>query len=140
LLPGRPPLRFDGWAEVLEFIEAQAAGAPLVVVLDEFQWLCAAQRALPSLIQRAWDRWQRRGTQVVLVLAGSALSFMEGLLAHGSPLYGRATLRPRIAPLDYREAARFLAAPKPEAAIRRYAVLGGTPQYQVWAATSRCLG
>lgn len=133
LLPGRPPLRFDDWRAVLAFVEAQAADQALVVVLDEFQWLCAAQRALPSMLQRAWDVWERRGVPVVLVLAGSALSFMDGLLAHGSPLYGRATLRPRIDPLDFLDAARFAPSLKPEASVRRFAVLGGTPQYQVWA-------
>src|SRR4051794_11858093 len=77
--------------------------------------------------------WQRQQVGGVLVLAGSALSLMDGLLAHGSPLYGRATLRPRVEPLDYRDAALFVGDLKPEAAIRRFAVLGGTPQYQVWA-------
>lgn len=133
LLPGQPPLRFDDWPAAIRFIEAQAAAEPLVVVLDEFQWLCAAQRALPSMLQRAWDGWQRQSVPVVLVLAGSALSFMDGLLAHGSPLYGRATLRPRVEPLDYRDSALFVPDLKAEAAIRRFAVLGGTPQYQVWA-------
>ncbi len=134
LLPGTPPLRFAGWDDALAFFATQAeGGGPLVLVLDELQYLCAAQPALPSIIQRHWDRWQRERTPVALVLSGSALSFMEGLLGHSAPLYGRATQRPFLAPLDYRDAAGFVRTTSAEALLRRYAMLGGTPQYQAWA-------
>lgn len=75
---------------------------------------------------------------IALVLSGSALSFMDGLLAHGSPLYGRAAYRPLLLPLDLWSAAEFTA-PRtpPEQLIERYAVVGGTPQYQVWAGHRR---
>ena len=93
-----------------------------------------AQPALPSILQRHWDRWQRSGTPLTIVLSGSALTLMEELLAHSSPLFGRADYRPLIQPLDYRFAAEFARAGAPaDALLRRYAVLGGTPQYQVWA-------
>jgi uncharacterized protein len=134
LLPGNPPVFLPYWTDALELLERQATTAgPLVLVLDEFQYLCAAQPALPSIIQRTWDRWQRERVPITLVLSGSALSFMEGLLTYSAPLYGRATQRPVLAPLDYRDAAGFVRTRSPEALLRRYAVLGGTPQYQVWA-------
>jgi AAA+ ATPase superfamily predicted ATPase len=135
LLPGAPPLRFEDWDAALSFFGDQAGDAPVVLVLDEFQNLCASSTALPSVVQRHWDRWQRAGTPIVLVLSGSALSFMDGLLAPSAPLYGRATQRPFLAPLDYRDAAGFARSQRPEDLLRRYALLGGTPQYQVWAGT-----
>lgn len=69
-----------------------------------------------------------------LILSGSALHLMEALLAPGAPLFGRADYRPLLEPLDYRAASLF-ASPRlsAESKLRRYAVLGGTPQYQVWA-------
>lgn len=134
LLPGEPPLRFESWDEALDFLARAAAQQPLVVVLDEFQYACASEPALPSIIQRHWDRWDRTDTRICLVLSGSALTFMEGLLTADAPLHGRATYRPTIDPLDYRDAA-MLAPPRssPEQLIERYAVIGGTPQYQLWA-------
>ena len=134
LLGPRVPLRFDSWEEALDTLGELAREKPLAVVLDEFQWLVAAQPALGSILQRHWDRWQRQRTPLTLVLSGSALRLMEGLLAPGAPLYGRADYRPLLAPLDYRDAAAF-APPgaSAEEKLRRYAVLGGTPQYQVWA-------
>jgi AAA+ ATPase superfamily predicted ATPase len=134
LLPGRPPLNFSDWEAAMGFFAAQAEQQSLTVVLDEFQWLVQAQPALPSILQRHWDRWQRASTPVTLILSGSALTLMEELLAHGSPLFGRANYRPLIGPLDYRDVACFARERSTsEALLRRYAVLGGTPQYQVWA-------
>ena len=125
---------FSDWDTAFDFFGGQAEHEPLVVVLDEFQWMVQAQPALPSILQRHWDRWQRAGTPLTIVLSGSALTLMEELLAHSSPLFGRADYRPLIQPLDYRFAAEFARAGAPaDALLRRYAVLGGTPQYQVWA-------
>jgi uncharacterized protein len=136
LLPGSPPLVFADWDAAFGFFAGQAESGPLVVVLDEFQWLVTAAPALPSIIARHWDRWQRTATPLTLILSGSALSMMEQLLAHGSPLFGRANYRPLLGPLDYRDAAAFArSGSSPEALLRRYAVLGGTPQYQIWAGT-----
>lgn len=137
LLGPRVPLRFESWEEALQTLGELAREEPLAVVLDEFQWLKAAQPSLDSIIQRHWDRWQREGTQLTLLLSGSALRLMEGLLEPGAPLYGRADYRPLLAPLDFRDASLFASAHLgAERKLRRYAVLGGTPQYQVWARKS----
>jgi len=134
LIRGAPGLRFGSWDDALTFLGAQAASRPVTVVLDEFQYMCAASPGLPSIVQRHWDRWQREHVRITLLLVGSALTFMETLLDQGSPLHGRADYRPLLEPFDYRDAAAFAPAPMgPEERIRRYAVLGGTAQYQVWA-------
>ncbi|MHB1468642.1 MAG: ATP-binding protein [Solirubrobacteraceae bacterium] len=134
LLPGGPPLSFSSWDEALQFLAAQAAEQPLVAVIDEFQYACVSEPALPSIIQRHWDRWDRERVRICMVLSGSALTFMEGLLSGDAPLHGRATYRPTIDPLDYRDAAKLAPRSTSEQLIERYAVIGGTPQYQVWAA------
>ena len=134
LIGRRVPLRFDSWDAALTTIGELARDGALVIALDEFQWLVAAQPSLESIVQRHWDRWQRDRVPVTLVLSGSALRLMEGLLEPGAPLYGRADYRPLLAPLDFRDASSFASGRLgPESLLRRYAVLGGTPQYQVWA-------
>jgi AAA+ ATPase superfamily predicted ATPase len=133
VLLGTPALSFGTWDDALEFLGEQARRESLTVVLDEFQWLKSAQPALDSIIQRHWGRWDREGVPLTLVLSGSALTIMEKLLDHGAPLFGRAAARPRLEPLDYRDAAAFADSRDPEELLRRWAVLGGTPQYQLWA-------
>ena len=135
LVAGAPPLSFGTWADALHFVGTQAAEAgPLVIALDEFQYLASSDQALVSTIQRFWDHWDAERTPVMLVLSGSALSFMQGLLTGSKPTFGRSVYRPVLLPLTYRDCVAF--APEGATAdtlIERFAVLGGTPQYQRWA-------
>lgn len=135
LLPGAPPLAFGSWGDALSFVEAQArASGPLTVVLDEFQYLAASEAALESTIQTFWDRWEHEQVPVLLVLSGSALSFMEGLFGGSKAMFGRSSYRPLLLPLTYRHAVEFAPAGLSEIEqLERFAVLGGTPQYQRWA-------
>jgi uncharacterized protein len=136
LLGPRVPLHFDSWDEALTTVGELARDEPLAIVLDGFQWLMAAQPSLESIVQRHWDKWQRDRLPVTLILSGSALRLMERLLEPGAPLYGRADYRPFLEPLGYRDASLFASRRLgAESRLRRYAVLGGTPQYQVWAGT-----
>jgi AAA+ ATPase superfamily predicted ATPase len=132
-LRGAPARPFASWDDALTFLGEQARHGSLTAILDEFQWLKAAQPALDSIIQRHWDRWQRESLPITLVLSGSALTLMERMLERGAPLFGRAAARPRLAPLDFRDAAGFASSDDPEELLCRWAVLGGTPQYQEWA-------
>ena len=134
LIPGSPPLAFANWSDGFSFLDGQAkAGGPLICILDEFQYLAANDGSLESTIQLWWDRWDHNETPVVLVLSGSALSFMAGLFGGQAPTHGRSVYRPLLLPLSCRDIAAF--APKDASAIElieRFAVLGGTPQYQRW--------
>lgn len=129
------PLSFPTWDEALRYVGTLATGdTPLVVALDEYQWMRAAQPSLDSTIMRHFDRWVRDGTRILLIVSGSALTLMEGLLEGDKPIFGRAAYRPLLKPFDFRDAADF--APHLKSAedhLKRYAVLGGTAQYQVWA-------
>ena len=71
---GAPSLSFATWDEALTFLGEQARREPLTVILDEFQWLKAAQPALDSIVQRHWDRWDRDDVPITLVLSGDRKS------------------------------------------------------------------
>jgi len=69
---------------IFEHLFGVASGRRLVVVLDEFPYLCISHRALPSVLQRLWDE-RGRHSNICLVLCGSYVSFMEReVLAHNS--------------------------------------------------------
>lgn len=128
------PVAFDDWEVALGYLGSLAERGPLVVALDEYQWMRAAQPLLDSKITRHFDRWVRDETPITLVLSGSALTLMEELLEGHKPMFGRASYRPLIEPFDYRYAAEFGPSNAgAEGYLRRYGVIGGTAQYQVWA-------
>ena len=103
------------------------------MIIDEFPYLVKASPALPSLLRREIDSrgpGQGRGNRARLLLCGSAMSVMGGLLAGNAPLRGRAGLEMVIKPFGYRDAARFWGVTEPEAAISLHAIVGGTPAYR----------
>ncbi|MEU9190635.1 ATP-binding protein [Streptomyces sp. NPDC048484] len=106
-------------------------GAPFLVVIDEFPYLAKVAPELPSLIQREIDRFQGQESRMRLLLCGSAMSVMGGLLASTAPLRGRAQLELIVRPFGYRAAADFWGvAGDPALAARLHAVVGGTPAYR----------
>jgi AAA+ ATPase superfamily predicted ATPase len=120
----------EEWHYVLAYLEQAAAREPnLVVVLDEFPYLCEVEPALPSVVQRFWDGVRERGKPLNLVVCGSKISFMEELLAEKNPMHGRQTLKLDLGPLSYRDAARFFPAWSAEERLYAYGVFGGIPYY-----------
>ncbi|MFI7210605.1 ATP-binding protein [Micromonospora maritima] len=126
------PVHLADWGAAVDALLALGRDRPVTVVLDEFPYLVRAARDLPSILQHALTpgRPERTGSRTRLLLCGSALSFMGGLLAGSAPLRGRAGLELPVQPLDYRAAATFWQIDDPLLAVRVFAVVGGTPAYR----------
>lgn len=129
------PFSFANWDDAVSYLFDLASPdrvtSPLLVVIDEFPYLAKVAPELPSLLQREIDRFQVAESRMRLLLCGSAMSVMGGLLASAAPLRGRAQLEMIIRPFDYRSAAEFWGvAGDPALAVRLNAVLGGTPAYR----------
>ena len=118
--------RFTSWEAALRFFAALASEEPLTVVLDEVPYLAASTPGFASIVQAVWDHVPA-GTQLTLVLCGSAIGMMEAMIgAHGA-LRGRPTLTLRLSPLDPVHAQAFIPALEPAAFVEAYAACGGYP-------------
>ncbi|CAN5304366.1 ATP-binding protein [soil metagenome] len=115
------------WDAAFGYLLARSAKEPLLVILDEFPYLCEADPALPSTLQARWDH--RGDTQLSLVLAGSHVGLMEELVAADAPLFGRADAHLRLAPFSWREAGLLAGGQDPEAWLEAYVTVGGMPRY-----------
>lgn len=118
-----------GWEGIFAYLRSATAGGPLVVVLDEFPYLCEDNKALPSIVQKVCDEMRRTPVPLKLVLCGSHVAFMEELLAEKNPLHGRQTCDLEVGPLSYRETAEMLPGWTAEAALRAFGIFGGMPYY-----------
>jgi uncharacterized protein len=123
---------FADWDQALDALLALSADRPVPVVLDEFPYLVRETAELPSVIQRALSpgRRQRTASRTRLLLCGSSISFMGGLLTGGAPLRGRAALELIVPTFDFRQAAEFWSAANHRLAALLYFVVGGTPAYR----------
>ncbi len=106
-----------------EFLEALPPG--VVLILDEFQVLVRNHPRVLGVLQEYLDFNQRNP----IVLCGSSVSMMAGLMDYGSPLYGRKALALKVEPLKFRHIWEFFPNYGIEALVKTYAVLDGMPEY-----------
>ena len=123
---------FSDWGQALDALLALASERPVPVVLDEFPYLAREAKELPSVIQKTLSpgRQQRAVSRMRLLLCGSSISFMGGLLSGGAPLRGRAGLELIVPTFDFRLAADFWGISDRRLAALLYFILGGTPAYR----------
>ncbi|WBQ05526.1 ATP-binding protein [Kribbella sp. CA-293567] len=122
------PPRFDSWDDAVRFFFSIDAPGPFVI--DEFPYLSQVSPVLPSILQREIDRATSAGRRTKVLLCGSAMSVMGGLLSGTAPLRGRATLELVVRPFDYLLAAQYWGVEDPGLAALLHSVVGGTPAYR----------
>ena len=130
-LPGGA-LSFPDWPALLRALAEPVTASARLMVIDEYPYLLAKSPDLASAIQAAYDA-SRLGKQppLRLILCGSAMSVMAGLLSGQRALRGRAVLDLVVEPFDYREAAAFWGVQRdPRLAFLLFCVVGGTPGYR----------
>ena len=126
----RAPYALTGWDDAFRVLAETVPGG--LAIIDEFPYLIRADPALPSLVQRLIDQraWGEQAQGTRLLLCGSAMSVMGGLLAGAAPLRGRASLELLVQPFGYRTAAEFWQISDPELAVLVHCIVGGTPAYR----------
>lgn len=125
---GPAPYTLATWSDALRVLYETVPDG--LVVIDEFPYLIKADRSIPSVLQRKLDERASAGPGTRLLLCGSAMSVMGGLLAANAPLRGRASMELVVNSFDYRSAARFWRIDDPKLAVLVHSIVGGTPAYR----------
>lgn len=123
------PEDFPTWRSAFRVLERFSRDEPLVVVLDEFQYLLAEgdPEGVASQLNAVWEG-ELADARITLVLCGSEVGTMEGLASRGA-LYGRVDWSGRLAPFDYFDAALMTPTSTLRDRAYAYGVLGGMPRY-----------
>ena len=122
-------ISFSRWTYFFEYLKEKAANKRIIVAIDEFPYLIDANKAIPSIFQKAWDEYFKE-TKIFLILCGSSISIMETeVLGYKSPLYGRRTGQLLINPLRFKDVLLFFPGVHFEEIITCYSILGGIPAY-----------
>lgn len=117
------------WDEIFEFIANNVKNEKLVIVIDEFQYLCKVNPSFPSILQKIWDE-KLKGKNIFFIVCGSLVNMMEQhVLNYSSPLYGRRTGQIKLKPLKFKYLKEFFPQSTEDELIWLYAILGGVPRY-----------
>ena len=120
---------FSDWETAFRSLTELPAAGKKLLIIDEFPYMVQGNTSIPSVLQNLWDE-VLQNEQVMVILCGSSLSFMEKeLLAEKNPLYGRATGIYRLQALTFTETRQFFPKCSLEQQLAYYAILGGIPHY-----------
>lgn len=123
-----PSILFDEWETFFSSIAQLSKNEKLVFVIDEFPYLVAQDKGFMSKLQHIIDH-QLRDTNVMLILCGSSISFMEEILGEKSPIFGRVTGQILLKPFAYYHAIQMLPNLENKEKLESYFILGGIPEY-----------
>ena len=125
------------WYDAFDMLEVGLSKLPQgkkVVFIDELPWMDSQKSNFVSAIEAFWNGWASARNDIVLVVCGSATSWMTAKLikARGG-LHNRLTHRIRLEPFTLAECERFLTARGIVATrlqtLEYYMVMGGVPYY-----------
>ncbi|BAD84475.1 archaeal ATPase, fused to C-terminal DUF234 domain, degenerate [Thermococcus kodakarensis KOD1] len=123
---GLPDVEVGGFRRAFELIKLKAPRR-LVVVIDEFSYLLLADKNTPAVFQAIID--EKLDDRFFLILGGSLLGLMEGLMGYTNPLYGRRTAQLKLKPLGFFHVAEYFRDKPVETVVKIYSVTGGVPMY-----------
>lgn len=123
-----PKPAFGSMEELLKFLFTQSRHERIILVLDEYPYIREAIKGLDSILQVLTDD-NRDVSGMKLIICGSYVDTMKGLLSRQNPLYGRVDLTIDLKPMDYYESALFYEEFSEEDKVRLYSVFGGIPYY-----------
>jgi len=121
---------FQDWEAAFKgILEMPTGKKKKLLVIDEFPYMCKGNRSIPSILQFLWDE-KFKNQNIMIVLCGSAMSFMEkNILSEKKPLYGRTTGIYKMNELSFDDAIKFFPEYSDEDKMYAYAILGGVPHY-----------
>ena len=129
LAPSMANVSFHELEDLFSFVSAQISDEKIVFVIDEIPYWAEKDESVLSVIQKYADgAWA--GKNMLLILCGSALSFMEDkVLSEKSPLFGRRSIQIRLEPFNYLESAEFVPGYSNEEKAVCYGITGGVAKY-----------
>lgn len=105
-----------------------------IVFFDEFPWINTPRSGFMQAFENFWNVWASRQKNLVVVICGSAASWMiQKVINNRGGLHNRVTRRIRLLPFTIGETEAFLKSRKINLdkyqILQLYMVMGGIPQY-----------
>ena len=119
---------------LIEHLESKTNQGKIVLFFDELSWFNTPVSDFMMGLERFWNSWATNRKDVLLIVCGSAASWMVNILINNSGgLHNRITQKMKIEPFNLQETEEMLAAKNCDLEryqiAQLYMVLGGIPYY-----------
>lgn len=128
-----PDTWFEAFEQLKAFLESHKAEKK-VVFFDELPWIDTARSRFLASLEHFWNSWASARADIVLVVCGSAASWMLNKLIHNKGgLHNRVTKRIQLEPFTLKETEHFLKIKNVSLdryqIVQLYMAMGGIPFY-----------
>lgn len=135
---GAPLVAPSNWHEAFRALQAAIEGSrtnrKFVLFFDELPWMATHRSGVLRALEHLWNAWCSRRDDIVLVVCGSAASWMLRKIVHArGGLHNRLTQTIRLLPFTLAEVSAFFADRNipltARSLIEIYMIFGGVPHY-----------
>lgn len=140
----RPKNWLEAFFMLEQHLQAIDTGARQVVFIDELPWLDTPRSGFITALEAFWNGWACHRPNLMLVVCGSANSWMlDNLVNNHGGLYGRTTYEIKLTPFTLAECEQFYQSQGIQ--LSRYdiaqanMILGGVPYYMNYFARGKSL-
>ena len=120
------------WREFFEVLSDYTKKGTWTIYLEELQWLARYDETLIAELKYVWDNYFRRNPKLLIVLCGSAPSFMIDHVLHSKALYNRSQHEFHLKEFTICETKEFLKKRSTREVFDAYLTVGGIPEYLKW--------
>ena len=130
----RPASWMEAFFMLAQYLESKDDGNRQVVFLDELPWLDTPRSGFITAFEGFWNTWACHRDNLMLVVCGSANSWMlNNLVNNHGGLYGRTTYEIKLHPFNLKECEQLFGALNIKMSrydmVQSYMVMGGIPFY-----------
>jgi len=122
----------NSWREFFLLLVKYTKQGKCTIYLEELQWLANYNNKLISELKYVWDNFFRHNPNLILILCGSAPSFMLDQVVHSKALYNRSQYEFYLKEFNLTETKEFLKRCSSKEVLDAYLTVGGVPEYLKW--------
>lgn len=130
----KPATWIQAFNTLIDYLTPIIKNQKKVLFFDEFPWINAPRSGFLPAFENFWNIWASRQNNLVVVICGSAASWMiQKVIKNRGGLHNRVTRKIRLLPFTISETEAFLSSRKVKLdkyqVLQLYMVMGGIPQY-----------
>ena len=130
----QPKTWMEAFFQLTQLLQKLDNGQRMVIFIDELPWMDTPRSAFLSAFESFWNGWCTGHDNVMLVVCGSATSWMlSNLSRNKGGLYGRVTNEIKVSPFTLKECEEYFEHENIELSrydiVQSHMVFGGIPYY-----------
>jgi len=128
-----PGIKSDDWSTLFLLLAKHTQKGKIVILFDEISWMGSNDPNFLGKLKNAWDLHFKKNSNLILILCGSASSWIEKNILSSTGFVGRISYTLTLEELPLKDCAKFWHNSNknisPYEKLKVLAVTGGVPKY-----------